>query len=284
MIYAHADARRVAIARIAILLVCWLDTALDPFPALAQLPRAWFSGHGPWALAPDALLAAIWNARGLWALKLATLGVLGLAIVGAPRARVWAGLSGALLTLTFSFVRGFGHADHSQLQLLLLALALPFLPAWDALALRRERVLRAPADFIAAFVALALVFGLPYFFTGVARLAQEGAAIFLGRSMQHFIARDTLSLDDFDSTLGLGLLGPGMRPLLNLGFFAVTLAELGSPWVYMRRGWAALWLLLIVPFHVLSPLLMHVLFIHNLALIAVLYMWPLSWAQTAREK
>jgi hypothetical protein len=124
---------------------------------------------------------------------------------------------------------------------------------------------------------LAVVFGFPYFLTGTARLALEGYRIFLSDAMQHFMARETLALDDFDFTLGLSLLDARLRPLLNLAFFGVTLAELATPWVYMKKSWTALWLALIVPFHALAPLLMHVLFVHNLALIAILYVWPLCW-------
>jgi hypothetical protein len=278
MIYQAADARRLALARIALLLVCGLDVALDPFPELAALPRAWFNAHGPWALLPAGAVDAIWSAGALRGFKAITLVSLLAALVGAPRARWWAALSALLLTFTWAFVRGFGHADHSQLQLLFMSFVLPFLPAWDAFALaEHEREERQPGDYAGAFVALAVVFGFPYFLTGAARLAWEGFGIFLSDAMQHFMARETLALDDFDFTLGLSLLDPALRPLLNVGFFAVTLAELGTPWAYLERRAALLWLLVIVPFHALAPLLMHVLFVHNLALIAILFAWPLCW-------
>jgi hypothetical protein len=67
------------------------------------------------------------------------------------------------------------------------------------------------------------------------------------------------------------------RPALNLGFFAVTLAELAAPWAYLRRTLTIVWLLLVVPFHLLAPVIMHVLFAHNLWLIVTLYVWPLTW-------
>jgi hypothetical protein len=281
VIYAEATGRRLALARCALLGVCTLDVALDPFPALSALPSAWFTGHGPWALVPSRLIDLIWSEPALWALKATTLGALALALFGVWRPRIMAGLAALLLTLTWGFVRGFGHADHSQLQLLFMTFVLPFLPAWDALSGVREKAPRAESAYVSAFVALALVFGFPYFLTGAARLAQEGFTIFTSDAMQHFMARETLSLDDFDYTLGLSLLDPALRPLLNLGFFGVTLAELGAPWAYLEKRWAFAWLALIVPFHLLAPLLMHVLFVHNLALIAVLYLWPLCWSQAA---
>jgi hypothetical protein len=278
MIYRAADARRLAITRIALLAICAIDVVLDPFPELAALPRAWFSAHGPWALLPAGAVDAIWSTGALLGLKAVTLVALAAAVLGGPRPRLWAGLSALLLTFTWAFVRGFGHADHSQLQLLFMSFVLPFLPAWDALALSKEaHEERETRDYAGAFVALAAVFGFPYFLTGAARLAWEGFGLFLSDAMQHFMARETLALDDFDFTLGLSLLDPALRPLLNLGFFAVTLAELGTPWAYLERRAAWLWLLVIAPFHALAPLLMHVLFVHNLAVIAVLYVWPLCW-------
>jgi hypothetical protein len=278
VIYTEASARRLALLRLGVLLVCALDVARDPFPELAALPRSAFTGHGPWALAPSGLLEAVWNETALLSLKLATVVAIALAMLGVRHARRWAGLAALLLILTWGFVRGFGHADHSQLQLLFITFALPFLPAWDALALAREEpAQRAHGAYAGAFVALAAVFGFPYFLTGASRLAQAGYAIFMGDALQHFIARDTLTLDDFDSTLGLSLLAPALRPLLNLSFFGVTLVELSAPWAYLERRAAMLWLLLVLPFHLLTPLLMHVSFEHNVALIGLLYLWPLSW-------
>jgi len=277
MIYARADAARLACARVAILLGWWVDVALDPVPQLALLPRAWFTPHGPWLLVPDAVLDAGWNPSSLLVLKLTTLACVTLALLGAPGPRIWAGVSALLLTVLMAFVRGFGHADHSQLQALFATFALPFLPAWDALSLSGGGRARRASDYAAGFVTLALVFGFPYFLTGAYRLAHEGYAMFTGHSMQHFIARDTLTLDDFDSTLGLALLDPVWRPALNLGFFAVTLAELAAPWAYLRRTLTVAWLLLVVPFHLLAPVIMHVLFAHNLWLIVALYVWPLTW-------
>lgn len=278
MIYALASAQRLAIARIAILSVCWIDVALDPFARLAVLPRAWFTGHGPWALLPSVVIDALWSHGALLILKLITLAFLSLAIVGVARPRRWALASAVALTMVWGFVRGFGHADHSQLQLLFLTFVLPFLPAWDTYALRADpREERQSNVYIAGFAALAVVFGFPYFLTGGARLAQEGYAIYLGDSMQHFMARDTLALDDFESMFAFSLMGAEVRPLLNLSFLAVTVAELVSPWAYLDRRASAAWLVLVVPFHLLATVLMHVLFVQNLALLIILYLWPLSW-------
>jgi hypothetical protein len=191
-----------------------------------------------------------------------------------------------LLTIVTGFVRGFGHADHAQLQLLFVTFALVFLPAWDTFCLggssREHR--GDEVAYRASFVALALVFSFPYLLTAAYRLTHEGAAIFLGSSMRHFIARDTLSLDHLDFRLGLVLLQyPALTPVLNAGFAVVTAAELLAPWAFLRRSWAVAWLASIGPFHVLAPLIMHVFFPHNIALLLVLYGWPLLWRARPAE-
>jgi hypothetical protein len=163
-------------------------------------------------------------------------------------------------------------------QLLFVTYALLFLPAWDALSLQSTGRARPSGVYAASFAALSLVFAIPYFAIAIYRLTHEGAALYFGSSMLHFIARDTLSLDHFDFSMGLDLVETqAFRAWLNLGFAVITLAELASPWVHLRRSWCVLWLALIGPFHLLSPLLMHVAFFHNLVLLVVLYVVPLCW-------
>jgi hypothetical protein len=40
----------------------------------------------------------------------------------------------------------------------------------------------------------------------------------------------------------------------------------------------------VVPFHLLSPVLMHVFFLDDLLLILVLYGWPLCWKRLPRTQ
>jgi hypothetical protein len=280
VIYAGATARRLALVRIAVFAIWLVDLASAPIDGLAALPPSWFAPHGPWLLVPDGMLRAIWNDDALLGLQLTTLLTVGLALIGAPGRRAWGALACVLLTIVSGFVRGFGHADHAQLQLLFVTFALVFLPAWDTLCLGgASRAQRGDeAVYCASCVALALVFSFPYLLTAAYRLTHEGAAIFLGGSMRHFIARDTLSLDHLDFRLGLVLLQyPTLTPMVNAGFAVVTAAELLAPWAFLRRSWAVAWLATIGPFHVLAPLIMHVLFPHNVALLLVLYLWPLFW-------
>jgi hypothetical protein len=280
VIYAGATARRLALVRVAVFAIWIVDLTSAPIAGLAALPVEWFSPHGPWLLLPAGALRALWNTEALLGLHVTTLLSVVLALIGAPGRRAWGALACVLLTIVSAFVRGFGHADHAQLQLLFVTYALVCLPAWDTLRLPPSSTARRRDDAVygTSFVALALVFSFPYLLTGLYRVTHEGAAIFFGNSMRHFIARDTLSLDHLDFRVGLTLLQyPALTPLLNAGFAAVTAAEVFAPWAFLRRPWTVAWLALIGPFHVLAPLLMHVLFPHNLALLLVLYLWPLLW-------
>ncbi|HXS17132.1 MAG TPA: hypothetical protein VN764_08085, partial [Polyangiaceae bacterium] len=92
----------------------------------------------------------------------------------------------------------------------------------------------------------------------------------------YFLARDSLVLDDFAFSAGLWVVEHGaLLPLINFSFFLVTLAELGAPWAHLKRGYCAAFLLVILPFHVLSPLLMHILFLQNIVVTVGLYLAPL---------
>jgi hypothetical protein len=284
VIFRYATARRLATARIFVLSLWLWEIWRDEFPQLAALSPQWFTRHGPWLIVPDSALVWLWDETWLTALRAASAACVTLALLGVRAHRYWMLSAIALLTLTTSFVRGFGHADHAQVQLLLVTLLLAVAPAWDALALHPYRgPERNPGVYPASFAMIALVFAFPYLETAVHRLAREGAGLFFGSSILHFLARDTLSLDDFNGTAGLWLVERnGALPAYNLGFALVTLAELLSPLSHLHRRWCALWLCVLLPFHLLAPLLMHVLFGANIALLALLYLWPLCWQPPSR--
>lgn len=277
MIYELANARRLAATRCIIFCIWFWELARDPFERLAALPPAFFEPLGPWRLLTPAALGAVWNEASLLGLRLLTLTTLMLALLGIGSGRAWAGGFVVLATTCTSFVRGFGHVNHAQVQLLLVTIVLCAAPAWDALAVHRDRPLGS-RNYGFSFAMLALVFAFPYFETGVHRLAREGAQLFVSDAIAHFIVRDTSVLDDFEFTQGLWLgENTWTWPLLNLGFALVTCAELAAPWVHHRRLTCLLWLSVMLPFHLLSPVIMHVFFLDDALLALLLYGWPLSW-------
>jgi len=102
--------------------------------------------------------------------------------------------------------------------------------------------------------------------------------MFWSSSIQHFMLRDSLVLDDFAFELGPRLAQQASwLPLFNLAFVAVTVAELLAPLAHLTRRLTVGWLAVMLPFHLLSPVLMHVSFANNLVLMLALYAWPLCW-------
>jgi hypothetical protein len=279
MIYQAATPERLALVRVLVFCLWLWELVRDPFERLARLPQAWFQAHGPWLLVPASLFSAIWDETVLAGLRGLTLGCVAMALLGVRRQRMWALIAAAFLTLSTAFVRGFGHVDHGQVQLLVVTWVLALTPAWSAFAVSPlQRPRPGPDEARLGFSLLAVVFAFPYFETAAHRLAREGVAMFWSPSIQHFMVRDSLVLDDFAFELGPRLAQQASWiPLFNLAFAAVTVAELLAPLAHLKRSLAIGWLAVMFPFHLLSPVLMHVSFADNLVLMLTLYAWPLSW-------
>ena len=294
MIYRNARAEHLAAFRIAVLMFWVVDLARRPLADLTALPSAWFQPHGPWLLVPAAVIEALWTPVGLNSLKWVTVGVAAAVAAGVPGRKGLSALLVVLLTLVTGFVRGFGHPDHADVQLLMLTIALMFTPAWDAWRVRfssdegqasettaqlERHPSQQPVDanmYAASFATLALVFSFPYFMTGAYRLAKEGLSLYFGPSILHFLARDSMVLDDFTFGYGLWLAEQShWLPLYNLSFVGVSVAEMTAPWAHLSRKGCALWLAVILPFHLLTPLLMHIIFVQNMAVLVLLYVVPL---------
>lgn len=280
MIHEGATAERLAWLRVAVFTLWLWELVRDPFEQLTRLPRDWFEARGPWLLLPSSTLDSLWNAPAIGSLRVAAAGCAALALLGVAAPRAWV-VATLLCTLTTTaFVRGFGHVDHAQVQLWCVTLILSATPAWDALALSRPGHGRTGNDYRLAWSLIALVFAFPYFETAVHRLAREGLPLFFSDAMTVFLARDTRALDDFAFQQGLWLADrPEWAAPLNLAFLVVTLAELVAPWAHLDRRVATPWLLTMLSFHLLSPILMHVAFPDNAALLVLLYAWPLTWSR-----
>lgn len=279
MIYQAATPERLALVRVVVFCLWLWELARDPFERLARLPDAWFQAHGPWLLVPASFVSAIWDETLLAGLRGLTLGCVAMALLGVRRPQTWALIAAAFVTLSTAFVRGFGHVDHGQVQLLIVTWVLALSPAWSAFALSTAHTPRpSPEEARWSFCLLAAVFAFPYFETAAHRLAREGAAMFWSPSIQHFMVRDSQVLDDFSFELGPRLAQQASWiPLFNLAFAAVTVAELLAPLAHLQRRLAIGWLAVMLPFHLLSPVLMHVAFTDNVVLMLTIYAWPLCW-------
>ena len=273
MIFEGLSYKHLAAFRIGLLGFWWIEVMRSDISALSVFDPGWFKPHGLWLLIPAAVRKYLISSLALQVLRWATASSLALALVGLLRGALWRALPLLLLLSFLTFLRGFGHPDHSHVQAYLVTVVLCFSPAWTCWSLRPEAEPRAQGSVAAgpvtcAFAAMALVFSLPYMATGVYRWAKEGLLIYFDTSMFHFIARDSRVLGYFDSSLGLSIVEhPAWLPFINLSFFMVTLAELTAPWAHLSSRACAMYLAVLLPFHLLSPLLMHVFFLPNVVVL-----------------
>lgn len=284
MIYAAADARRLALVRIWVFSAWIVERLVEPLAPLAQLPVRYFQAQGPWLLAPAGFSRWLLSAPVLHSVDVVSLGLCVASLAGAPRPRLWATLSAVMLTAQEGFVRGFGHANHAQMSLLYVTYALCFAPAWDALSLSRGSPAK-PARYVASFGELSLALTLPYFLVGATRLFDAERTLFAGDNMLGYVAQHAFTPGHSTFTLGRTLLAhPDLNPWLNVGLVAVTLAELCAPWISAKRRFALPWLMVMLGFHCATPLLMNIWFPQNMLLMVLLVAWPCLWPRPAAAK
>jgi hypothetical protein len=219
---------------------------------------------GFWALVHTDAGLRVW-----WATMLV---LLALAAVGAPGYRAIALLTCILLTFYQGLIYSFAEVTHAELAALYVAYVVAVFPSADALALRRRGPSPAPqAVYQAAMLLATIVLLSTYMLTGVRRIVAGGTDIFLNGTILAMVGDGSITPDHLQQGFGLRLLAwPAGRFLLETGFVLVTVFEVlsllcvSSPW--FRRAW----LVVMLPFHVLSWPLLQTLFVHNILLIGAL--------------
>jgi len=239
----------------------WLVAVVrDPLARLAALPTSYYEPVGVLRLVPEGAQAALLSAPGLVTLKSLLVLVLALSLV--PRLFRFAGsVAVVLLVVHQSLIRGFGHVNHAEIVPLLAALTL----AVFALLPDREG---GPSynRYAVPILAVALVASVCYSMVGLYRLSQ-GVEIFTGDSILNFVVSRSLRTSYHDFNLGGSAVS--WRPvawMLTAGFPVVTLVEVLAPLVVVSRVFRWVFLGVMVPFHLLTILLMEVSFAENLLL------------------
>jgi Vitamin K-dependent gamma-carboxylase len=201
-----------------------------------------------------------------------TIGLLLIVAVGMGPYRLLAPLACLALTLTEGMVRSNGVMTHANLILILCTYVLAMFPAADALTLfhRKKSPTKPQVQYQAALISLSLVFCITYFFVGVRRLVDSGFDIYFDDSILCATA-----LRDAEQGPAGGL---GIRCCesvitawaIRIGFPLVTLFELLTPLCIFSKRVRWIWLVVMIPFHLGTGLMMGIWFIYNIALIPVL--------------
>jgi len=261
VLHENASLRSMAIVRCSLFGLWAVKLLFDPLEGLAELPVNLFDPPAPLRFLPHSFYPLLLSTGALLTFRLLTVVALSAAALG--RGFLWtAPLCCLLLTGHQSLVRGFGHLNHSEL-VPLLALYVMTICAW---ADRLERVQR-PAY---PLIGIVLLMCLSYALVGTNRLVRNGFRFFLTPAIEIHVLDTSTRLTYFEFGLGPLLLDyPATRWLLRFGFAATTAAEILAPLCLVSRWFRTAFLLVMVPFLVLSLLALNIGFIENLLLMAL---------------
>lgn len=262
VLHAHASPEALRMVR-ALLFGLWgIKLLFDPVQDLALLPVSVFNPPAPLAFFPRAVYSLMLLPASLLAFRFGAAALLLLAARGC--CFLWlAPLCCVLLTVYQSLLRGFGHLNHAEIAPLLAVYVVTAF-AW---ADKVERVHRPAYPLIGIVAVLCLTYTL----VGIHRLMHGGIHIFLSNAIIFYTVECATRLTYFDFSLGklvydYPLLGHGMRA----GFIAVTAAESLSLFCLVSRRFRHVFLFVMIPFHVLSLVVMNIAFFENLLLLLLL--------------
>lgn len=259
----------------------FLIVLADPLAVLSDLPMSTFKPAGLLLRAlPDSLEPWLLTGAFLYCLKFATALLLLLAVLN-----VWmkttSVLSCFLLTVYQGIVRGFGYVDHAELALLFAAYFLSLFAVADALVQansgeatnsRVDPDSKVNPNSI-PFVAILAFLLFSYVFTGVHRLAHGGLEVFGSDTLKAWIVMDQHMLHQLFFSWNLAewvLEHPRIMWILEIAFPFQLLVEILAPLCLVSRRFRYLFLLVMVPFHLLSWLFLKILFWENLLLYSLL--------------
>lgn len=291
MLHQNASRESLGLCRIAVFGL-WTFIALStPLSLFADLPKEWFEPPGGVTLLlPRSVYEALLTPTALLALKW-VLVILGFLLAAGTRFyTALAVLFGASLLFFDVLTKGFGgFLNHARVGLMYAAWILAAFPqAAHGLSFRRsdDPGRPSPERYAAPMAAMSLIFALCYSLIGFRRLIGGGAGVFWGDALPTYLAVRSL---DYSSVVwgfqyGLWIFkGPWIEWAFKTGYLVTTIFEALSPLCLFLPRFRLAWLLVIVPFHVVTLFTMNILFWENLLLIALLFT-PLTHLLAARMR
>ncbi|MCG8590708.1 MAG: hypothetical protein MJE66_15565 [Proteobacteria bacterium] len=268
-VFAHATARQLGAFRAAVFGLIALDMLVRPLGALAGFPTSLLRPVGVFRLLPDAVLAVAFSSP---VLDVLTLGAASASLLAATGFRFrFSGIAACVLvTLHAAAARSYTYPFHTDLALIL--------SAWLAVSLawttrgESERAHVASRSLPRAVLTSSfLVTLVTYHMVGMSRLVYGGLDVYLSDSLRIWAVRNA----QFPNWIQLSLGGIGqelaqIEPLmlaLNAAFPLLTLVEICAPLALFWPRFRSLFLLVIIPFHLISLPLLGVFFYQNLILL-----------------
>ena len=283
----HRDASPEALAfvRLYVFGLWFLSVLFDPLTVLSALPLSAFEPAGFLLRAvPDHMKGVLISAPFLYALKSTLLVSLALAAAGLLKSPAML-VSAFLLTIYQGIVRGFGHINHADMAFLYAAYFLAFFDLADRLR-GEDSAETGPAVSNAGLplLAAAAFMLLTYMYIGVFRIVHGGAALFSSDTLKFWMVqngfRDFYPVEFKWPSLLLDY--PVLYKFLKASFPILTLFEIFALFALVSRPFRVAFLLVIVPFHVMSVLFMNIRFEQNLFLCLLLL--DLDWLAPRRAE
>jgi hypothetical protein len=272
MIHAHAGADRLAITRIAVFGIWFVRLATTPMRNFALLPAELLDP--PAVLRPFPLGIWLGSQPTVLALQILGLGLTAACILGVRPWRPIALTTVAVLLWHDATMKSLqGYDNHAQVAVLLIALVLAFGPAADALSVHRRREVHPDrARYAGPLLLAAFLVAITYTLIGLRRVTHGGVAVFVDGSLERWVAARSQEYAATGFELGSTVLGlPGAATMLALGMLVVTALEVFSLLSLRSPRLRAVWLGVLVPFHLSTLLLMNIFFWENLILLGVLF-------------
>jgi hypothetical protein len=252
----------------------FVRVAFKPLEQLALIPPSLFEPVGPMALLPASVEHLLHGAAFLYALKAATLLSFALVIAGVAL-RPMMVASCVLMTVYACLWRGFaGHIDHESVLILFAGYLLTLFELADAWADRRgERPSPgAPTRAGIPLTTILVLLCLAYTMVGIFRAVRGAPAVFTTNSLTFWALRN--AYETAEPAWGWGkyvVEYPWLGRLLNGGFPIITLFELTALAALFSRWYRYVFLLVMVPFHLLSLFVLDVFFWENMVLYVLFF-------------
>lgn len=179
-----------------------------------------------------------------------------------------------LLFITDAIVKGFnGFVNHSELSVLYsLFIFAFFLGNGKEDVSKQNGNCLSRVKYVGPIFLVASLLTLSYSFVGIHRVLYGGFEQFINDAMFVYLTVNSLISSKF--TFDFGLLIAESSFFLRIfkgGFILVTLFEIFSPFVLISKFFRLTWVLVMVPFHMLSLFTMNIFFWENLFLIVTLF-------------
>jgi hypothetical protein len=244
MIHERSDRTTLALLRIWVFGIWFVQLLRDPIERLSALPDDLFRPPGFLRLVPNGLWTHLLAERSLLAFRVILLTLLFLVAIGVFRRPYVPVFTAALVAVYQALVRGYsGHMNHAEIMLLWATMIIVFFPMSNVLSVRRP-LRRAPgvdASARAAVVTITILFAVSYFFVAAVRL-WKGLDLFTTDSLRNNVARQWISTGRLEG--GVYRLPAGTPTfdtlpgwLFQFLYVGATLLELVVPLVLVSK-WA----------------------------------------------